>query len=110
MSDEDEKCSVCGDTLDFYGCLGEMRGRHVPIEMDKLRADVAENKQALAGAIKQLVATKQDLQIALEVAEQNGRKLEAAWDKLNKVRSVADAHGSFAIAGLLYDILDGGDK
>ena len=38
----EHRCPVCGAEVDGYGCIGEYQGRHVPIEMEKLRARIRE--------------------------------------------------------------------
>lgn len=40
-------CPKCGDEMDDYGCLGELRGRHVRIDMEALQKEAANLKAEL---------------------------------------------------------------
>jgi hypothetical protein len=48
----DPRCPVCGDELDFYGCLGELRGRHVQVERDAARGQYELLRQRAAELVK----------------------------------------------------------
>lgn len=55
---EPEKCPVCGDELDFYGCLGELRGRHAVIERERLEETVKELQTRVEYYEKELARVK----------------------------------------------------
>lgn len=48
-----ERCEVCGELLDEWGCLGEFRGKHVPIEMAKLRGELELLRQRADAVVRE---------------------------------------------------------
>lgn len=74
---EPEKCPVCGDELDFYGCLGELRGRHLVVERQRLD--------------KRVKGLEEDLGIALDVARKNGLRVEELEAQRARLRGQLEA-------------------
>lgn len=70
MTDEAESpsvCPVCGEEVDDFGCLGEMRGRHVPIVQAQLRARAEAAEKRIAALAKQFDELAEMAEAAMEM-------------------------------------------